>query len=148
MKFRITLLAFVLSWCLSAAPQPRSEQVFSKTLRPGAYYPAGESRGYYYPGEKPHFILELKNTAFERADVSIHTVIRDFDGNGVCTVPEIRKTLEADKVTVIEFDLPAPRKKGFYVLNKNKGSEQRGPNQRIQTVQIKGKIMYHKGAAS
>ena len=117
MKFRITLLAFVLSWCLSAAPQPRSEQVFSKTLRPGAYYPAGESRGYYYPGEKPHFILELKNTAFERADVSIHTVIRDFDGNGVCTVPEIRKTLEADKVTVIEFDLPAPRKKGFYVLN-------------------------------
>lgn len=40
------------------------------------------------------------------------------------------------------------KRKGFYVLNKNKGSEQRGPNQRIQTVQIKGKIMYHKGAAS
>ena len=40
------------------------------------------------------------------------------------------------------------KRQGFYVLNKNKGSEQRGPNQRIQTVQIKGKIMYHKGAAS
>ena len=117
MKFRITLLAFVLCCCLSAAPQPRSEQVFSETIRPGAYYPAGEGRGYYYPEEKPHFVLELKNTASGPVGVSVHTVIRDFDGNAVYTVPEIRKTLEADKVTVIEFDLPAPRKRGFYVLN-------------------------------
>ena len=117
MKFHIALLTPVLCGCLWAAPQPRSEQIFSKTLQPGAYYPVGENRGYYYPGEKPHFILELKNTASEPVDVSIHTVIRDFDGNPVYSVPVICKKLDANNATPIEFDISLPSQKGFYVLN-------------------------------
>ncbi|MCI6288314.1 MAG: hypothetical protein MR727_06205 [Lentisphaeria bacterium] len=121
MRTHTMILAAALCCTLSAAPRSRSEQVFSETLQPGAYYPAGGMRGYYYPGETPHFILELKNRTSSPVAVTIRTEISDFDGKTVHTVPEIRKTLEANKTTVTEFDLPALRKKGFYVLNTTVG---------------------------
>ena len=37
-------------------------------------------------------------------------------------------------------------RKGYYVLNKNKGSEKREPNQRTQAVQIKEKIVSQRGS--
>ena len=106
MKIFSAFFSGMLCCCLWAAPQPRSEQVFSKTIQPCAYYPTGVGKGYYYPGEKPHFVLELRNTASEPVEVSIGTVVSDFDGKCVCTVPEIKRTLAGNKVTATEFDLP------------------------------------------
>ncbi|MBO4633442.1 MAG: hypothetical protein J5858_16115, partial [Lentisphaeria bacterium] len=59
----------------------------SEDLSRIALFPQGETRGMYYPGEKPSFLLFLKNNLKQEQQLRLETVIKDYEGKKICDLP-------------------------------------------------------------
>ena len=116
MKYLILTWAALLTFLYPALSAERLEHYYTKDIK-FIYYPEGEGRGLYYPGEKIRFRLILKNTSGKEAKLQVKTKITDADGKKVCDLPLLNFVVPAGKTVRPVFDGPTGVGNGYYILH-------------------------------
>ncbi|MBO4632648.1 MAG: hypothetical protein J5858_12060 [Lentisphaeria bacterium] len=88
----------------------------SEDLSRIALFPQGETRGMYYPGEKPSFLLFLKNNLKQEQQLRLETVIKDYEGKKICDLPAKTITVSPESEAQTTLDAPASAKPNYYIL--------------------------------
>jgi len=81
-----------------------------------SFFPQGETRGMYYPGEKPSFVLFLKNNLKEDLHLRLETEIKDYEGKKICELPVRTLTVAAESEARTTLEAPASSEPNYYIL--------------------------------
>ncbi len=113
---KAAILLFALAAAFVTAAEKRYETEFTKDLKVVAFYPPGSNKGYYLPGQDARFILAVKNNTDKALETECFIQVKDYSGNVVFKVPDMKKQLAASAAEKIEFTVPAPKTKGYFLL--------------------------------
>jgi len=84
-----------------------------------SFFPQGETRGMYYPGEKPSFQLFLKNNLKQDLHLRLETEIKDYEGKKICDLPAKTMTVAAKSEVRTALEAPASPEPNYYILYTN-----------------------------
>ena len=69
-----------------------------------------------YPGEKPSFVLYLKNGTAQTQDLRVETLVKDYQGKVFAKLPPLQVKLPAAKEVQTTFEAPASKEPNHYIL--------------------------------
>ena len=81
-----------------------------------AFFPRGETRGMYYPGEKPSFELFLKNNQKQDLHLRLETEIKDYEGKKICELPSLSLPVAAGSEARTVLEAPASSEPNYFIL--------------------------------
>ena len=112
------LLSFFLLLFLTIASSAFEPfvQYHTKDLKQAACYPSGAARGLMYPGEKPSFVLYLKNGTAQTQDLRVETLVKDYQGKVFAKLPPLQLKLPANKEVQTTFEAPPSKEPNHYIL--------------------------------
>jgi len=113
---KAAILLFALAAAFVTAAEKRYETEFTKDLKVVAFYPPGSNKGYYLPGQDARFILAVKNNTDKTLETECFIQVKDYSGNVVFKAPDMKKQLAASAAEKIEFTVPAPATKGYFLV--------------------------------
>lgn len=113
---KTAILLFTLAALFTAAAEKRFETEFTKDLKVAAFYPPGDNKGYYLPGQDAKFLLALKNNTNKALSVQCLVQVKVYAGNVIYKASDLKLQLGASASDKLEFTVPAPKTRGYFVV--------------------------------